>query len=577
MRTTVTHFAILALLALSSSAQFDKAMAGSWSNLFAAPPDGSGFTNSEDVWIYTLAEWNGGLIAGGQFDHAGDQALDNLARLNTDGDGWWSVGGGANGVVFALGEFEGDLIVGGDFTEVGGLPIAYLARWNGSQWSGFGDGVNAAVSAIAVYEGDLIVGGYFTEAGSSSAPHIARWDGSTWNSMGVVETRVEDLIVFGSSLIACGLFNDVDGIPGTRHIARWSNGTWSSVGGGLNGRARSMAIYSGELIVGGEFDDAGATAVSNLATWNGGTWSSFGGGSTGEVRTLGTYNGDLVVGGYVSELGGAPTSFIGGWDGTNWYSMNAGTDGVVFTVLANGTHLFAGGQFDNAGNWASSAIGRWTDPAIGGCCFRDNDQHCFVSTYQECNAAIGDYTGDGTSCRECLGACCSFTISACLLTEAVDCELGTFSFGETCVTAGCEGACCEPDGYCSLEFEAMCDLIGGDWLYNTTCDPNPCTVSGVAASPVSSHRLLMEPTPNPASARTATRLVLSEPVVVHLDIYDSTGRRIRSLVDAAMSPGSHIVTWDGVKDSGEPAVAGAYYFLVEAGDETDARSFVLLR
>jgi hypothetical protein len=48
----------------------------------------------------------------------------------------------------------------------------------------------------------------------------------------------------------------------------------------------------------------------------------------------------------------------------------------------------------------------------------------------------------------------------------------------------CPGACCLPGGDCSVESMADCDLAGGNFYGDPTCDPNPCvTCNGYCCVP----------------------------------------------------------------------------------------------
>jgi len=109
-------------------------------------------------------------------------------------------------------------------------------------------------------------------------------------------------------------------------------------------------------------------------------------------------------------------------------------------------------------------------------------------------------------------------------------------------------------------------------------------LQGVGVAELPSHRAAarttLEPArPNPFGARTALHFELvgdrDQPVV--LSVHDVTGRRIRTLVDERLSPGSFEVEWDG-RDAGGTRVAAGVYFtrLVTPGTE-ESRKVVRLR
>jgi hypothetical protein len=62
-----------------------------------------------------------------------------------------------------------------------------------------------------------------------------------------------------------------------------------------------------------------------------------------------------------------------------------------------------------------------------------------------------------------------------------------------------------------------------------------------------------------------------------VQVYDVTGRLIRTLVADELPAGTHRVTWDGRDDHGKPCASGVYLSRASCGDDTDIRKLVLLR
>lgn len=96
-------------------------------------------------------------------------------------ESWQALDSGLNGTVRSLIEYEGDLIAGGEFTDANGTPVNHIARWNGASWEPLGSGFNSFVNTLLVYEGELIAGGSFTQTkdGSTTLNFLARWSGSS--------------------------------------------------------------------------------------------------------------------------------------------------------------------------------------------------------------------------------------------------------------------------------------------------------------------------------------------------------------------------------------------------------------
>jgi flagellar hook assembly protein FlgD len=64
---------------------------------------------------------------------------------------------------------------------------------------------------------------------------------------------------------------------------------------------------------------------------------------------------------------------------------------------------------------------------------------------------------------------------------------------------------------------------------------------------------------------------------VRVAIYDPRGRLVRSLVDAPLEPGNHVLRWDGRDGRGHALGSGVYFYEVRAGDERVAGKLTLIR
>ena len=125
---------------------------------------------------------DGKILLGGDFATSDATNRVNLARLNTDGslDGSFSVGTGANSIVYTMGlQSDGHILIGGDFTSVNGVNRNRFARLNsdGSLDTAFdpGTGANNTVYSLKVLPDDnLLLGGDFTVVGGVTRPGVAR-------------------------------------------------------------------------------------------------------------------------------------------------------------------------------------------------------------------------------------------------------------------------------------------------------------------------------------------------------------------------------------------------------------------
>ena len=83
--------------------------------------------------------------------------------------------------------------------------------------------------------------------------------------------------------------------------------------------------------------------------------------------------------------------------------------------------------------------------------------------------------------------------------------------------------------------------------------------------------------PNPFTDQTTIAFTLPESASVRLAVYDIMGRRVASLVDQQMSPGTHRVTWSGHAEDGRRLSSGAYFYRLRAGDSVTTRRLTILR
>jgi flagellar hook assembly protein FlgD len=62
-----------------------------------------------------------------------------------------------------------------------------------------------------------------------------------------------------------------------------------------------------------------------------------------------------------------------------------------------------------------------------------------------------------------------------------------------------------------------------------------------------------------------------------LTIFDSSGRRVRTLVDETQAAGLRETTWTGRNDAGQPVSSGVYFYVLEAGRTRLTKKLVLLK
>ena len=83
--------------------------------------------------------------------------------------------------------------------------------------------------------------------------------------------------------------------------------------------------------------------------------------------------------------------------------------------------------------------------------------------------------------------------------------------------------------------------------------------------------------PNPFNPFTTIQFRVIEPVNVSLNIYDLSGKRIKTLVNSFKNSGKHQVVWDATNNLGQSVAAGMYIYTIQAGDFNQTRKMLLLK
>ncbi len=336
--------------------------------------------------VHAIAISGSDVYAGGSFASAGGVAATGVARWN--GATWSALGSGLGGDIitpqgtaYALAVSGSHLYVGGDFDTAGGNTANNIARWSGTSWSSLGGGVTSSASigeirALAVDSSGVYVGGRFDRAGGNPAANIARWSltSSSWSALGSgiggaesYELPVQALAISGGQLSVGGRFNSAGGVS-ARSLARWNGTNWSAWGGGADSDRPSVFAITAvgtELFVGGDFQSLGGRWVNYIGRWDGDEWRGLGqglhtAGGAGTVRAVAVSgSGEVYVGGLFDYAGETPARNVAKWDGARWWPLGSGTDQMVSALAISGDDLYAGGWFTAAGGKPASSIAHW--------------------------------------------------------------------------------------------------------------------------------------------------------------------------------------------------------------------------
>ena len=83
--------------------------------------------------------------------------------------------------------------------------------------------------------------------------------------------------------------------------------------------------------------------------------------------------------------------------------------------------------------------------------------------------------------------------------------------------------------------------------------------------------------PNPFNPATKLQFILPSDALVVLDVFDVSGRRVRSLVAGRLPAGSHSVPWKGRDDAGRNVASGTYFARLTVDGVSSVKSVALVR
>ena len=110
----------------------------------------------------------------------------------------------------------------------------------------------------------------------------------------------------------------------------------------------------------------------------------------------------------------------------------------------------------------------------------------------------------------------------------------------------------------------------------------PLTSVVVAANPAAeaggNALQLGAPYPNPSrGGAAAVRFVVPRRSEVQVDVFDVTGRRVRTLGSETLDEGTHTASWDGRDDHGAQAAAGVYLIRARSAGVEQVRKLTVIR
>ena len=99
----------------------------------------------------------------------------------------------------------------------------------------------------------------------------------------------------------------------------------------------------------------------------------------------------------------------------------------------------------------------------------------------------------------------------------------------------------------------------------------------VLFSEVPSNISLYQNYPNPFNPTTEIGFELSKEGYVELNIYDATGKLVKTLIDGEKEAAYHTVYWNGTNNAGKALPSGVYVYTLKAGEYSESKTMILLK
>ena len=83
--------------------------------------------------------------------------------------------------------------------------------------------------------------------------------------------------------------------------------------------------------------------------------------------------------------------------------------------------------------------------------------------------------------------------------------------------------------------------------------------------------------PNPFNPTTKINFQLPAKELVRIEVFNSLGEKVKTLVNSEFAPGYHSIQWDGRDGKGSTISSGVYFYQMQAGEYISTRKMIYLR
>ena len=83
--------------------------------------------------------------------------------------------------------------------------------------------------------------------------------------------------------------------------------------------------------------------------------------------------------------------------------------------------------------------------------------------------------------------------------------------------------------------------------------------------------------PNPFNPITEIRFDIPKATTVNVSVFNLMGQKIKTLKNEKITPGYHVVQWDGTNDNGMQVSTGMYFYTLQTGAKSVMRKMLFLK
>lgn len=102
-------------------------------------------------------------------------------------------------------------------------------------------------------------------------------------------------------------------------------------------------------------------------------------------------------------------------------------------------------------------------------------------------------------------------------------------------------------------------------------------VTGISANPIPLNFKLEQNFPNPFNPSTTIKFFIDKEAKVKINIFNSAGDLVKSLVNKMLNAGEHEILWNGTDSKGVRVPTGVYFYQIFANQKGETKKMILLQ